>query len=182
MYLLKPTKKPSKHLSMTEACKCNCQFHLLTFKKRGQEEVQMDDFQSNHHPLISKEMLQRKPESRKWTRSLSVLVYGVCVYAVFVSVFLHFLLASVAVLKHNLICTFNLSNLLSSLCVQMIDLVVFHLHLTKRCGFLKKSGINTITHAHRHTRTRLHDNKRMLFVLEQSVLVMRLSVARRRDK
>lgn len=50
MYLLKSTKKPSKHLSMTEACKCNCWFHLRAFKKRGQEAVQMADFQSNHHP------------------------------------------------------------------------------------------------------------------------------------
>lgn len=44
MYLLKPTKKPSKHLSMTEACKYNCQFHPLTFEKRGEEEIQMADF------------------------------------------------------------------------------------------------------------------------------------------
>lgn len=52
MYLLKPTKKPSKHLSMTEACKCNCQFHPLTFEKRGEEEIQMADFESNHNPHI----------------------------------------------------------------------------------------------------------------------------------
>ncbi len=50
MYLQKPAKKRSKHLSMTEACKCNCWFHLRAFKKRGQERVQMDDFKYNHLP------------------------------------------------------------------------------------------------------------------------------------
>lgn len=43
----------SEHLSMIEAGKYNFQFHPLTFKKRRQKGVQMDDFKSNHHSEIS---------------------------------------------------------------------------------------------------------------------------------
>lgn len=60
----------------------------------------------------------------------------------------------------------------------MSDLVVLHLYLTETFFLASAvtvlSGINTITHTHRRVCNPTGKKKRLLFVPEQSVLVMRL--------
>lgn len=76
-----PQRNPLSTFPTTEACKCNCCFHLRAFRKSGQEGVQMDDFWFNHCLKFLKRCRRESQRAEKWTRSHSVCVrmWSVCV-------------------------------------------------------------------------------------------------------
>lgn len=120
MYLLKPTKKPSKHLSTLRLVNVIAGFSSGLLRKKDRKEYRWMIFSL----ITILKFLKRcgfgreSQKAEKWTKStLSVLVCTMFSTCVFLCVFVYFLLASVAVSKHILICTFNLSNLLSSCCI-----------------------------------------------------------------
>lgn len=70
-----PQRNPLSTFPMTEACKCNCCFHLRAFRKSGQEGVQMDDFWFNHRLKFLKRCRRDSQRAEKRTRSHSVCSY-----------------------------------------------------------------------------------------------------------